>query len=280
MRIQYCSDLHLELWKKTTFDETIEVKAEYLVLCGDVSRVDSPNLRSFLEYISERWKMIFWIPGNEEIWKYSNNEEVSLQKMRDIANTYKNIKVLYKSSYLLKDNNETVRIVGLSLWHQPRNNIMLRYHNNIYVKAISTICSSQLFLEAHINQVKYLEYVIKNSDYPLIICSYYAPFTWLYEEDYIQEPKDAILDSNLEKLVTYPIIAWIAGHNHLPIEYTRRYFLTTGYDGSVLFVSNPRGKPKQNPYYRKEAVINVKPLLLEGFEEKVKEELPVWAKRY
>jgi hypothetical protein len=51
--------------------------------------------------------------------------------------------------------------------------------------------------------------------------------------------------------------------------------LTDGSDGSVLFVSNPRGKPKQNPYYRKECVINLQPNLLIPPVEEEKE--PIWA---
>ena len=105
MRIQYASDLHLELWRKKTFDETLEPSAPYLVLCGDVAKLDDPNLRAFLEYISERWKLIFWTPGNSEIWSTSS-EEVSLQKMRDLCSSYRNIKLLYMNSYLLEDEDE------------------------------------------------------------------------------------------------------------------------------------------------------------------------------
>jgi len=62
MRIQYASDLHLELWPKTTFDETLEPTAPYLVFCGDIAQLNCPNLRAFLEYVSERWKYVFYIP--------------------------------------------------------------------------------------------------------------------------------------------------------------------------------------------------------------------------
>lgn len=276
MRIQYASDLHLELWLKTTFDETLEPKAPYLVLCGDVSTLNAPNLHAFLEYISERWKLIFWIPGNCEIWNYSNSVEISLQKMRDICSTYKNIKILYESTYLLKDSAEELLIVGTSLWHKPRDEVMLHYHNNIYVKSLPTPTEQQSFMVEHIKQVKYLEYIIKNSEYPLLICSYYSPFEWMLEFDWLQNPNSSINNNELEKLITYPILAWIVGHCHLSIEYTRRYFTSTGYQGSVLFISNPRGNPKQNPYYRTEAVLNLKPNLLEGFEPKIVEPPPIW----
>lgn len=276
MRIQYASDLHLELWSKKTFDETIEPKADYLVLCGDIAKLNSPNLRAFLEYVSERWKKIFWIPGNEEIWKTSNVPNYSIYKMEELVNSYKNINILYKKSFLLEEGTETLLLVGLSLWHKPRNNAMLKYHNKYYIKAIPTPVDENIFSREHKDQIQFLEKTIKNSRYPILVASYYSPFTWYNEEDFIQEPKDAIIDRDVEKLITYPIIAWICGHNHLPFEYTRRYTLPNSYEGSVLFVSNPRGKPKQNPYFRTESVVKLFPNSLAGFEEQKPDETPSW----
>jgi hypothetical protein len=275
MRIQYASDLHLELWRKKTFDETLEPTAPYLVLCGDVAKLDDTNLRAFLEYCSERWKLIFWIPGNSEIWESSKSEEISLKKMKTVCSTYKNINILYMNTYLLEEDSEKLLVVGLPLWHKPRDGMMLHYEKNIYIKPLPSPIDSEIFKEAHKRNVEFLEKIIKKSRYPLLICSYYPPFTWLYEEDWIQEISSAIIDRELEKLVTYPIISWIVGHNHLPIEYSRRYFLTDGSESSVLFVSNPRGKKEQ--FYRKEAVIRLQPNMLKGFEPEEVEEVPIWA---
>ena len=276
MRIQYVSDLHLDLYLKEAFDEIIVPVAPYLVICGDLARLDCPNLIKFLEYISEGWKMIFYIPGNSEIWEYSKIEEVGLNKIREICSSYRNIKILYKNTYLLKDSDEEVLIVGLPLWHKPRNDSMLHYHNNIYIKPIPTPVDEKIFRKAHNENVEMLKYTLKNAQQPLLICSYYAPFTWALEEDWLQEPSSAVIDRELEEYISHPIIAWITGHNHLPIQYTRRYFTSTGYQGSVLFVSNPRGKPDKNPYYNKEAVISIKPQMLEGFERKEKDVAPIW----
>ena len=276
MRIQYASDLHLELYKKITFDETIEPVADYLVLCGDISKLDDMNLRAFLEYISEHWKLIFWIPGNSEIWKTYMDEKKALMKLKELCSSYRNIKILYMDTYLLEDNDEKLLIVGLPLWHKPRDGAMLHYERNIYIKPIPPPIDSETFKNLHKINVSFLEKVIKNSNYPLLICSYYAPFTWLYEEDWIQEPSSAVIDRELEKLIIYPIVSWITGHNHLPIEYSRRYYDTIGYQGSVLFVSNPRGKPNQNPYYRSEAVLRIQSnLIMPEYEE---EKLPFWVK--
>lgn len=274
MRIQYASDLHLELWRKKTFDETLIPVAPYLVLCGDVAKLDDPNLHAFLEFVSERWKLAFWIPGNEEIWKSSDSESKSLQLMRNLCSSYRNIKILYMNTYLLEEDHEKLLVVGLPLWHKPRDDAMLHYERNIYIKPLPCPTDKKKFSEAHYVNIKFLEKIIKNAEYPILVCSYYPIFTWLYEEDWIQELTSAVLDRELENFISFPIIAWISGHNHLPIEHNRRYYTSVGYQGSVLFVSNPRGKKEQ--YYRREAVLNLKPSMLEGFQPKPKTILPEW----
>ena len=255
MRIQYASDLHIELWPKTTFEETLRPEADYLVLCGDISIPEHPNYTKFLEYVSEFWKYVFYIPG---LCEMKQSYEVFLQK----CSTFKNIIVLYKKSFLLKDENDTILIVGVPL--------MTRKYNEMFDE------------NRH-----YLERVIKRSEHPILVCSYYAPFTWMYDEDIVKNPSETIPEQELEKLITKPVLAWIVGHIHLPIEYTRRYFLTTGEEGSVLFVSNPRGKIlqhnnkfyPQNIYYRKEAVIRLNPSTLEEYSSHTTSEIPIWHRR-
>lgn len=255
MRIQYASDLHLELWPKTTFEETLRPEADYLVLCGDVSTPDHPNYRKFLEFVSENWELVFYIPG---LCEMKQSYELFLNR----CSTFKNIHVLYKNSFLLREEDETLLIVGVPL--------MTRKHN-------------ELFDEHR----QYLERVIKTSQYPILVCSYYAPFTWMYDEDSVKNPSETIAEHDLEKLIVKPVLAWIVGHIHLSIEYIRRYFLTTGEDGSVLFVSNPRGKIlesegklyPQNRYYRKEAVIRLNPSALEEYSPDKSSQIPLWHRR-
>ena len=274
MRIQYASDLHLELWKKTTFDETIEPVAPILALVGDIGDLDTPNLPSFLEFCSQRWTHVFWIGGNE-LWYYSDIE-TAVEKMEDLCSAYKNIHVLYNDAFLLDD----VLIVGTSLWHKPREP-MIRYNSTIYIKQIPLPVDDMTFRMEHTKCLMFLKNIVKNSNHPILVLSYYSPFTWLYEEDWIQEPQYAVLDSEIEVFITYPIMAWISGHCHLPIEYNRRYYLVDGYQGNVLLISNPRGKPSKNKetFYRKEAVLSLNPTLLEGFAPKEEEPVPAWDRR-
>lgn len=255
MRIQYASDLHIELWPKSTYDETLQVTAPILVLCGDICIPSHPNYYKFLEYISEHWETILYVPGLSEM-------KESYSSFIKICSTFKNIFVLNMNHYLLKDDNDSILVIGLPL--------MARKHNEMFDENRS-----------------YLEKMIKTSPYPLLVLTYYPPFTWLYDEDIVKNPSETIAEPDLEKLITKPVIAWIVGHNHLPIEYVRRYFLSTGEEGSVLFVSNPRGRVithksklyPQNIYYRKEAVLKLNPSMMEEYSSHNSSEIPEWHRK-
>ena len=253
MRIQYASDLHIEQHPKATFEETIIPEADYLVLCGDicifpnVETPNHPNFQRFLEYVSERWKLVFYVPGLSEM-------KVPFNVFKNMCSSYKNIKILHMNHYLLENK---LLIVGLPL--------MIRKHGKMFDE-----------------NRDYLEHTIKHSPYPILVCSYFSPFTWMYDEHRVYSPKETIAEPDLEKLITKPVMAWIVGHIHQSIEYTRRYFLPTGEDGSVLFVSNPRGdyvneKQSENPYFRNESVIYLK--LEEESDSHTTSEIPLWHRR-
>jgi hypothetical protein len=69
MKIQYCSELHLEFQanKEYILNHPIEPIAAILILAGDIvpfKIVD--DHQDFFNFISRHFKMTFWIPGNQE----------------------------------------------------------------------------------------------------------------------------------------------------------------------------------------------------------------------
>ena len=71
MRIQYCSDLHLE------FDGNLPYLnqnpwvdgGEILILSGDIVPLHEKDLNHpFFDKISQLYEIVFWLPGNHEYY--------------------------------------------------------------------------------------------------------------------------------------------------------------------------------------------------------------------
>ena len=79
MKIQYRSDLHMELWDNSRYVKAneFEVKGDVLVLAGDtfcLRDIIAPQKR-FWKWASESFRQVLLVPGNHEF--YSNSDVTS-----------------------------------------------------------------------------------------------------------------------------------------------------------------------------------------------------------
>src|SRR5688572_5863250 len=73
MKIQYCSDLHLEFPDNSKFLERhpIEPMGDVLILAGDILPFDMHKKQSaFIDFIAGNFEKVYWIPGNHEYYGY------------------------------------------------------------------------------------------------------------------------------------------------------------------------------------------------------------------
>ena len=106
MRVQYCSDLHLESEENRRYFETdsLQVSGEILVLAGDIIPLLDENYNnSFLHFISKNYKQVFWVPGNHEFY-YRNISDFDISfnyKLFGNINIVNNIALQYDDIYFI-----------------------------------------------------------------------------------------------------------------------------------------------------------------------------------
>lgn len=71
MRIQYCSDLHLEFERNNRYvsSNLPKVCGEILILAGDIVPLHDEHMNSmFFNFIVQNYEHVFWVPGNHEYY--------------------------------------------------------------------------------------------------------------------------------------------------------------------------------------------------------------------
>ena len=79
MKVQYCSDLHIEFPANEIFlkRNPIVPTGEILILAGDVGLFSEMNKYSeFFDYLSKNFMAVYWIPGNHEYYHGDNGRGV------------------------------------------------------------------------------------------------------------------------------------------------------------------------------------------------------------
>lgn len=255
MRIQYASDLHLDMHPKTTYEEILKPGvAPVLALLGDVCPLDYSHLYAFFEWCSERWATVIWIPGNLEVWGSGFiDTAVAVHTMKKKVDAFKNVHVLCCEAMGSEDG---LLILGCPLWRRPSDELMLQVTGNIWAKSDPTPVDKGVFLMEYNRCKKWLQSYLQGSEYPVVVLSHYAPLPWLTEEEWIPDKRARTNAPDMEILLRRPLVAWLFGHCHVPVNENYTWTDTTGHNHNhkVLLTSNP-GAPKMD------AVVRVDPRL-------------------
>ena len=110
---------------------------------------------------------------------------------------------------------------------------------------------------------------VKHYTNPCLVLSHYGPVGWVQLEEAAGTPETSATFPQLELLLRAPIVAWMFGHLHDTIEYTKVWSPSDGKPQSVLLVSNglgyadPLAHPRRTlrPGYRRDGVLALNPSL-------------------
>jgi len=111
MKIQYCSDLHLEFPENRKFlrRNPLHPLGDILVLAGDIGTFhDLENAREFFDFVCDHYAAVYWVPGNHEYYgsDISSKPASFCEKVRDNLYLVNNQSVVHAG----------VRLVFSTLW--------------------------------------------------------------------------------------------------------------------------------------------------------------------
>lgn len=251
MKIQYCSDLHIEFPENKEFlkSNPLQAKGDILVLAGDiVPFIVMKNHGDFFDYISDNFKYTYWVPGNHEYYYYDISQKNGTihEKIRD------NVFLVNNTS--VKHNN--LKLIFSTLWSKidPANQWIIQQSMSDF-QVIKH--KKELFTPFHYNQlhqecIRFIEQELKqNGQKKTIVVSHHAPSFFNYPEKYKGNVLSSAFAVELYNLIEKSDINyWIFGHHHQNIANFRI--------GKTQLVTNQLGYVKYNEHqlFKQNAIIN------------------------
>lgn len=232
MNFQYASDLHLEFAqnKKVMSKKPIQPAAEILLLAGDIMPIcDIAKHQDFLNYISDYFKITYWLPGNHEYFGSDlANSPISFE-----TSIRSNIVLLNHQVKTLEDNAGSIELVFSTLWSSISPNLYeivskrMRDFSQIQFKGKNI--SPEAYNQLHQDSVDFLSKSLQTTQSEAnpgqvsktarkMVISHHLPSFMNYPKKHQKDPINTGFASDLDDfIVKMAPKAWIFGHHHFNI---------------------------------------------------------------
>ena len=252
MKIQYCSDLHLEFKENSKFVERnpIEPKADILLLAGDITLLRNIDQhKSFFDYLSANFAYTYWIPGNHEYYNSDTTQYPSPLKMEIRHNV-----LLVNQQVFTHDD---VNIICCTLWSHvsPENEYQIERNLSDFhtIRNEGKRLTVADFNAMHQSDLTFLQKALKdNKGQKNIVLTHHVPTLMHYPRQYINSPINQAFATELhDYILTSAATAWIYGHHH---SNTKDFTI-----GTTTLLTNQLGYVSHYEHgdYRRDAVVEV-----------------------
>ena len=254
MKIQYASDLHLEFGENSRWLKEIPLipSADILVLAGDIGYFGDANYKThpFWEWASQNYKKVIVVPGNHELYKFFDINELHEDWTLEIR---PNIHAFYNCVIPLDENTD---LIASTLWaHIPTGEEFFTERCVSDFKRIRNgefRLSAQRFNEEHQRCRDFIEKAVNESKAKnLVVATHHVPSFELMATEFKGSTINGAFTVEMGNFIAYSRINyWIYGHSHRNIDKVI---------GSTQCVSNQLGYVFQNEHgsFRPDAIIEV-----------------------
>lgn len=213
MKIQICSDLHLEFSESRSWlkENPLYPKAEILIIAGDTYYLNRDYTElDFIQKISKDFKQVYLIPGNHEYYEQYDAQTSMFPLKIDVC---ENVQIL---------NNTAVEIDGVKLifstfWSLIQENIigvqkgLMDFHLIKYNNARLTI---NQYNELHNRAFDFVSKEVK-TDLKKVVISHHLPSEQCNALEFRKSNlNEAFCVDKTDFILNHDIDYWIYGHSH------------------------------------------------------------------
>jgi predicted phosphohydrolase len=218
MKVQYCSDLHLEFWENRSFlkQNPIVPTGEILILAGDIMLFcEMHRHKDFFDFLSKSFKAVYWIPGNHEYYQSSMDGRIGTFREQIRDNVF-----LLNNTIEIIDN---VRFVFSTLWSfigkEAEKEIWHSMNDFRVIEISGKKLTPAIYNKLHLESREFLTKTLRQKlEGPTVVVTHHVPTMQNYPPKYVGDSLNMAFASELKPLIeeTQPDY-WIYGHHHVNI---------------------------------------------------------------
>ncbi|MBK6947378.1 MAG: metallophosphoesterase [Haliscomenobacter sp.] len=229
MRIQYCSDLHLEFERNNHYvsSNPLQVCGEILILAGDIVPLHDEHMNSpFFRFIAENYAQVYWVPGNHEYYYhdiagYGSSMHQQIHPKISIVN---NVVIEYGG----------VPFIFSTMWSKisPGNERLIEQQMADFdcITYKNKKLRAPDFNRLHEESVRFLNTAIHGQKRPFVVVTHHLPSPVCNSRIHQISPINEAFCVDLSDLIRESNASfWIYGHSHYnakPVQIGNTFLLT------------------------------------------------------
>jgi predicted phosphohydrolase len=242
MKIQYCSDLHLEFPANKNYlkKNPIEPAGDILILAGDIvlfSHIYAE--KSFFDYLSDNFQHVYWLPGNHEYYRSDFNQRTGTFQ----ENIRSNVTLLNNTNIVHQDT----RLVFSTLWSQidPTKELVIKKVMSDFklITINGRVINIDDYNNLHADCLSFLKSQLTTpTTQRTIVATHHRPTFLNYPEQYRHSELNTAFATELYNLIeTSHASHWIFAHTHETLPDTTI--------GQTILTTNPLGYIERNEHH-------------------------------
>jgi predicted phosphohydrolase len=218
MNFQFASDLHLEFAqnKKRWSKKPILPVQETLILAGDILPICALDQhQDFLNFLSDHFKMTYWLPGNHEFY----GSDLATMPSSFEESIRPNIRLLNNIVKEIEDPVGPIELVFSTLWSYIPPHLTeiatQRVQDFNQILWNGSKMTPHVYNQLHQEALSFLEIALGANSKRKMVISHHLPSFLNYPKKYQNDSINACFASDLDHFIqkTAPN-AWIFGHHH------------------------------------------------------------------